>query len=183
MADWETWLPAVLGEEPVDLIGHSIGAGAAVTAAEQFPDRIRSLPLIAPFFLQVAVGPAMRLRPLVRTYLRHADAARLSRQLTGSEGNANALESSAQDLRRTSAGHVAQYLAHAGSTRWRAELREALARFAGPVRIITGSADPLAPDAVTQFASRPNVELISLPGAGHHPQLTHASELAGLLHK
>ncbi len=35
--DWEKWLPAVLGGEPADLIGHSIGAAAAVVAADRLP--------------------------------------------------------------------------------------------------------------------------------------------------
>ncbi|MFM9597681.1 alpha/beta fold hydrolase, partial [Streptomyces scabiei] len=28
IADWEAWLPGILGGAPVDLIGHSIGAAA-----------------------------------------------------------------------------------------------------------------------------------------------------------
>lgn len=179
--DWEQWLPAVLEGEPADLIGHSIGAAAAVVAADRFPERIGTLTLIAPFFLQDRVGPAARIRPLVRTYLRHTDAARLSRQLTGAEGSAAALESSVNDLRRGRATRVAAHLARAGSNPWRAELQEALRRFGGPVRIITGSEDPLAPGMVELLASRPDVELISVPGAGHHPQLTHGDALVGLL--
>ena len=179
--DWEQWLPAVLGDEPVDLIGHSIGAAAAVLAADRFPERVRSLTLVAPFFLQDPGGVPAGLRPLVGAYLRHTDPVRLSRQLTGSEANAAALESSVSDLKRGSAKRVAEQLALAGSKQWRAELREALARFSGPVRIITGSDDPLAPGAVEHLESRRNVELISVPGAGHHPQLTHGDALVGLL--
>ncbi|OFI39286.1 NAD-dependent epimerase [Arthrobacter sp. SW1] len=179
--DWQQWLPAVLGEEPADLIGHSIGAAAAVLAADRFPERVRSLTLVAPFFLQAPSGFPAALKPLVSTYLRHTDPVRLSRQLTGSEASAAALKSSVSDLRRSSAKSVAGQLALAGSKRWRAELREALARFSGPVRIITGSDDPLAPGMVERFESLPNVELIPVPGAGHHPQLTHGDALAGLL--
>jgi pimeloyl-ACP methyl ester carboxylesterase/nucleoside-diphosphate-sugar epimerase len=179
--DWEQWLPDVLGEEPADLIGHSIGAAAAVLAADRFPERVRSLTLVAPFFLQVPSGIPAALKPLVSTYLRHTDPVRLSRQLTGSEASAAALESSVSDLRRSSAKSAAGQLALAGSKRWRAELREALARFSGPVRIITGSHDPLAPGMVERFESLPNVELVPVPGAGHHPQLTHGDALVGLL--
>lgn len=179
--DWGTWLPAVLGEEPADVIGHSIGAAAAVVAADRFPARVRSLTLVAPFFLQAPMGASARLRPLVRSYLRHTDPARLSRQLTGAGASAAALESSVSDLRRSSAERVAEHLARAGSKRWRGELREALARFGGPVRIITGGEDPLTPDAVEQLASMPNVELVVVPGAGHHPQLTHGHALVELL--
>lgn len=179
--DWEQWLPAVLGDEPADLIGHSIGAAAAVVAADRFPARVDSLTLIAPFFLQAPAGASARLRPLVGAYLRHSDPARLSRTLTGSEASAPALASSRSDLKRGTATRVAEQLALAGSQRWRVELREALARFRGPVRIITGSEDPLAPDAIELLESASNVELISVSGAGHHPQLTHGDALIRLL--
>ena len=179
--DWERWLPAVLGEEPADLIGHSIGAAAAVLAADRYPARVNSLTLVAPFFLQAPAGTSTALRPLVAAYLRHTDAVRLSRMLTGSETSAAALASSRSDLKRSSAKRVAEQLAVAGSKRWRAELREALARFRGPVRIITGTEDPLAAEAVALLKSLPNVELISVPGAGHHPQLTHGDALIELL--
>ncbi|GAA4173662.1 alpha/beta fold hydrolase [Gryllotalpicola koreensis] len=179
--DWEQWLPAVLGAEPADLTGHSLGAAAAVVAADRFPGRVASLTLIAPFFLQTPMGISAKLRPLVRTALRRSDPARLSRRLTGAEASAVALESSVSDLRRRSAKNVAEQLALAGSQRWRAELREALRRFDGPVRIMTGSADPLAPGAAEWLGSLPNVELISVPGAGHHPQLTHSGALVDLL--
>lgn len=179
--DWEHWLPAVLGEEPADLIGHSIGAAAAVLAADKHPQRVGSLTLVAPFFLQAPAGPIARARPLVRAFLRHADPARLSRRLTGTQDSASALVSSVSDLRHRTAGRAAEQLARAGSSQWRAELRDALARFDGPVRIIAGSEDPLAADAVAQLSALPHVELVTLPGAGHHPQLTHGDALIDLL--
>jgi nucleoside-diphosphate-sugar epimerase/pimeloyl-ACP methyl ester carboxylesterase len=179
--DWEKWLPAVLGDGAVHLIGHSIGAAAAVVAADRMPARVRSLTLIAPFFLQAPAGASAGLRPLVSAYLRHTDPVRLSRRLTGSDSSAGALESSVSDLRHRTGRRAAEHLARAGSERWRAELREALGRFRGPIRVITGSDDPLASDAAEQLTSFPNVELISVPGAGHHPQLTHADVLIDLL--
>ncbi|WP_422757786.1 alpha/beta fold hydrolase [Paenarthrobacter sp. C1] len=179
--DWEQWLPDVLGGEPADLIGHSIGAAAAVVAADRFPERVKSLTLVAPFFLQTPTGVPAGLRPLVSAYLRHTNPARLSRQLTGSEANAAALQSSLSDIKRSSAKKVARQLALAGSKQWRSELQEALGRFTGPVRIITGSEDPIAPGMVGQLESLPNVELVSMPGAGHHPQLTHIDPLVTLI--
>lgn len=179
--DWERWLPAVLGDEPAHLIGHSIGAAAAVLAADRLPGRVASLTMIAPFFLQAPAGAAARLRPLVRSHLRRTDPTRLSRLLTGSDASAPALESGAADLRRSTAGRVAEHLARAASTQWRAELQHALLRFDGPVRIITGSSDPITPGATEQLSSLPNVELITVPGAGHHPQLTHGDALVDLL--
>ncbi|MGN6220120.1 MAG: alpha/beta fold hydrolase [Microbacterium sp.] len=179
--DWEQWLPGVLGSEPIDLIGHSLGAAAAVVAADRLPGRVSSLTLIAPFFLQAPAGGSAALRPVVRTYLRHAGAARLSHTLTGSDAASAALGSSVRDLRRGTAARVADHLALTRSMRWRTELQESLRRFSGPVSIITGSRDPLAPEAVDELASFPNVQLISVPGAGHHPQLTHGDALVGVL--
>ena len=175
--DWEEWLPALLGGGPIDLIGHSIGAAAAVVAADRFPERVRSLTLVAPFFLQ---GGPRRLsvpRPLVRAYLRSVNSRSLSAQITGTGSSSAALDSSVSDLRRGRAGSVAAHLSRAASVRWRAELRAALARFPGPVHIITGSEDPLERGIAEQLASRPGVELTSLPGAGHHPQLTHGDSV------
>lgn len=179
--DWEEWLPAIMGDAPVDLIGHSIGAAAAVIAADRFPRRIASLTLVAPFFLQAPMGLMARQKALVSTYLRHVSPSKLARQLTGSEDSAAALESSASDLRRASAYRAAEHLALAGSVQWRGELREALSRFDGPVRIITGANDPLIPEIRRQFMSAPHMKLHEIAGAGHHPQLTHAPILAELM--
>ncbi|MFJ4207850.1 alpha/beta fold hydrolase [Paenarthrobacter sp. NPDC089675] len=179
--DWDQWLPGVLGEEPVDVLGHSIGAAAAVAAADRHPELVKSLTLIAPFFLQRQAGASARLRPLVSTYLRHTNPERLSLQLTVSGASAAALKSSVSDLKRSSSRRVAEHLALTVSRKWRTELREALGQYDGPVRIITGSDDPLSPSAVHWLKSLPNVELITVPGAGHHPQLTHGDALADLL--
>ena len=179
--DWERWLPALLGDEPVELIGHSIGAAVAVLAADRFPSRISSLTLVAPFFLQPFAGAGTRLRPLVSGYLRSVDATQLSHRLTGSDASAAMLESTVDDLKRGRASNVARYLALAGSKRWRAELESMLKRFAGPIRIITGSNDPLSRAVADELAALPNVSLVSVPGARHHPQLTHSDDLIELL--
>ncbi|MDR4532267.1 alpha/beta fold hydrolase [Glutamicibacter sp. PS] len=179
--DWERWLPALLDGEPVDLVGHSLGAAAAVLATNQCPDQVKSLTLIAPFFLQAPTSRLLQVRQLVAGLLRGMDSARLSHHLTGSVASSTLLESSVTDLRRSTAHRVAAQLALTGSARWRTTLTETLGRVDIPVRIITGSRDPLLPAAIEKLASYSHLELISIPGAGHHPQLTHADELAELL--
>ncbi|WP_440312491.1 alpha/beta fold hydrolase [Leucobacter chromiireducens] len=180
--DWEHWLPVALGDEPAELIGHSIGAAAAVLTADRFPDRVTALTLVSPFFLQPRARAGIFTRPVIRRYLRHASAAALSRRLTGTEKSAEALTSTVEDLKRGRAKSVVQHLGHASSKHWRDEITEALKRFSGPVRIITGSEDPLTQNAAREFGALSNVRLLSLPGAGHHPQLTHGTELIELLH-
>lgn len=181
IADWDRWLAALLEGGPVDLIGHSIGAAAAVLAADQHPGKVRSLTLVAPFFLQGPADRAAKIQPLVRSYLRHASAARLSRQLTGSAASCAALSSSASDLKRSSAAAAAAHLALASSGQWRGELREALDRYDGPLSIVWGTEDPLLPSAIEHLESRLEVELHALPSAGHHLQLTHEDALVELL--
>ena len=178
VADWKQWLPAILSEGPVHLVGHSIGAAAAVAAATQNPEQVASLTLVAPFFLQRATNIAAWQRPLLRAALRRISPEQLSLRLTGARGSAAALETSVQDLRRSSAGHVIEYLTHAGSEAWRRELRQQLRLFPGSVLIITGTNDPLLPACTRELEMAPNVELRTIPGAGHHPQLTHGAELA-----
>lgn len=179
--DWNQWLPAVVGSEPVHLVGHSIGAAAAVVAAELSPTQIKSLTLISPFFLQPPGRALTRLRSFVRAALRRADPVRLSRSLTGTDLSAAALESSVSDLKRSRAKPVAEHLARAGSNQWRAELRAAMERFHGPIRIITGSEDPLSSDALEGLRGHSNVELVTISGAGHHPQLTHRAAVVDLI--
>ena len=181
VADWENWLPAVLREEPVHLVGHSIGAAAAVTAAIRHPERIASLTLVAPFFLQPAARVAAWQRRLIRAALRRISPGQLAFRLTGDRGNAPALETSVQDLRRSSAGRAVEHLAHAGSEAWRRELQEQLLAFPGSVRIITGSTDPLLPAWARDLEGAPNIQLHTIAGAGHHPQLTHSRALSRLL--
>ena len=181
VADWPQWLPALLRGDPVHLVGHSIGAAAAVIAAARNPEQIASLTLVAPFFLQRAPRIAAWQRPLIRTALRRISPERLSLRLTSGRGSATALETSVQDLRRGRAGHVVEHLAHAGMAAWRRELWEHLRAFPGSVRIITGSEDPLLPVRVRELDTEPNRELCTIPGAAHHPQLTHERELARLL--
>lgn len=183
IADWDAWLPGILGAEPADLIGHSIGAAAAVVAADRLPPRVRSLTLVSPFFLQPPTRGLARRRRLVAAYLRHVDSRRLSQQLTGQDSGAAALASSVQDLHRATAGRAAAHLAQAASPQWRAELRDMLARFGGPVRIIVGGDDPLLPAARDGLAAAPHIEVHEIPGAGHHPQLTHAAALVAALRR
>ncbi|UTX51915.1 alpha/beta fold hydrolase [Leucobacter aridicollis] len=181
ITDWGRWLPEVLPTSPVHLVGHSLGAAAAVTAADRFPGRVSALTLVSPFFLQSRSVTRHLPRPLIAAYMRGLNGTGLSRLLTGTDAEADALESSVSDLRRGASRRVAAQLRQTASLRWRAELRVALARFEGPVTIITGAQDPLDSALVAELASRPNIGVVAIPGAGHHPHLTHRALLSEAL--
>ncbi|WP_067855818.1 alpha/beta fold hydrolase [Nocardia shimofusensis] len=180
--DWPDWLDALLPGRR-HLIGHSIGAAAVVEAANRHPDRIERLTLVAPFFLQPPGGPSTRAGLLTSAFLRRMRPEALSRRLTGTPDHARELAGSVADLRRAGVSRrVAALLRRAAEKRWRAELVRQLTAFAGPVHIVVGTEDPLAPwavDLLTGFGSRARITTID--GAGHHPQLTHPERLATLI--
>lgn len=179
--DWHAWLEALLERTPgAHLVGHSIGAAAVVEAAAAHPDRVGSITLVAPFFLQPSAGISARVTPLTRWYLRRQRPNTLSDKLTGSPDHAAVLQSSVQDLRRAKvAANVATLFAATTNAGWRSELTAKLAQYPGPVHVINGSADPLTPAQVESLS--PRTEFSTINGAAHHPQLTHPDELADII--
>ncbi|WP_026930296.1 alpha/beta fold hydrolase [Glycomyces tenuis] len=178
---WDRWTAALLadGGEGVHLIGQSIGAAVALEAAAAHPDRRPSLTLVSPFFLQPRRAAP---RPLIRWQLRRADAADLAELLTGDRSQGPALESVVSDLRRPGVAERVAGLASAASDRkWRQRLRALLQRHRGPVHLVVGANDPLAPDARPLVDALANVRTTVIPGAGHHPQLTHPDRLAAAI--
>ncbi|SCG40007.1 alpha/beta fold hydrolase [Micromonospora coxensis] len=175
---WAPWLAAVTeGRDGLHLVGHSVGAAAAVEFASAHPERVDRLTLVAPAFLQPAPSLPTRLVPLTAAYLRFVTASALSRTLLGSEEFADALESSVVDLRRPGvARRIARLLARGARRRTRRALRQRLLAFTGEVHLVVGEHDPLSPEALAALGDRHRVTTI--PGAGHHPQLTHPGELA-----
>ncbi|MEV7804691.1 alpha/beta fold hydrolase [Microbispora sp. NPDC088329] len=176
--DWPSWLAALVTETGArHLIGHSIGAAAAVEAAAAHPGAVDRLTLVAPFFLQARPAPIPRL--LARRYLGRVSSHALAERLTGDPAHAPALESSVADLRRGAAATAARLLAATASPRWRARLRAELARYPGHVHIVVGSHDPLSPEGRAFADALPRATVTVVDGAGHHPQLTHPEEVAG----
>lgn len=99
--------------------------------------------------------------------LRRMSAARLARTLGVPEGAE--VESAAADLRRRGVARrvVAAVRADVAGRR---RSRALLDRVTVPVRIVVGSADPLA-----EAVDHPVAEI---DGAGHYPQLTHPVQVA-----
>lgn len=172
--DWPSWLAAlVTGSGVRHLVGHSIGAAAALETATAHP--VERLTLVAPFFLQAR---SSSWTPLVSLLLSRATPDALARRLTGDTAHADALASSAADLRRGTAATTARLLSKAGSQEWRYELQAKLRGYSGHVHVIVGAEDPLTPDGRAVLDDLADVKVTVVPGAGHHLQITHPEEVA-----
>ncbi|MEV7569194.1 alpha/beta fold hydrolase [Streptomyces tanashiensis] len=178
--DWPAWLTALVTETGArHLVGHSIGAAAAVEAATAHPHAVDRLTLVSPFFLQAPPPRTAKSPLLTRPYVRRTTPAALAARLTGDAHHATALRSSVADLRRgTVAATTARLLAAAGNTRWRADLRDKLRCYPGRVHIVVGSRDPLTAEAESLLSVLPHATVTVIDGAGHHPQLTHPEDVA-----
>lgn len=177
---WASWLAAVAdGRDGLHLVGHSVGAAAAVEFASAHPGQVDRLTLVAPAFLQPASGLRARLVPLTAAFFRFVTAPALSRTLLGSEEHAAELETSVTDLRRRGvARRVARLLARGARKRTRTALRQRLLAFPGEVQLVVGEHDPLSPEARSSLAALGDrLRITTIPGAGHYPQLTHPEQL------
>ncbi|MET9341142.1 alpha/beta fold hydrolase [Nonomuraea sp. NPDC003804] len=167
-ASTEAWLAELMGPvttRPV-LVAHSLACGPALRFAVDHPERIAKLVLVSPAFLQRPAARLTRSRPAA-LLARRMSPARLAGTLGLPEGPAVA--GAAADLRRPGVARrviAALRTAHAE----RETSRRLLARVTVPVEIVVGSADPLV-----TAVDHPVTEI---PGAGHHPQMTHPAEVA-----
>ncbi|MGW3233758.1 alpha/beta fold hydrolase [Kitasatospora sp. NPDC001095] len=178
--DWQSWLTALVTETGArHLVGHSIGAAAAVDAATAHPDAVDQLTLVSPFFLQGHPPRTVRRTALTRWYLRRTPPEALAERLTGTTGHAAALRSAVADLRRGTVGATAAgLLAATANPQWRADLQAKLQHYPGRVHIVLGSDDPLTVEGQSLLDTLPHATVTVVAGAGHHPQLTHPEVVA-----
>lgn len=69
-AHMRDWIDSLALAEPIILIGHSLGGYMALQFAAQYPERVRALVLVNPFYTQSQLPPMLRLflrRPLLNT--------------------------------------------------------------------------------------------------------------------
>jgi pimeloyl-ACP methyl ester carboxylesterase len=176
---------------PIDLAGHSLGGGIALTLAALRPRLIRRLILVAPAGMRPFPAPVSRL------LASSADAALSARRKAVSLtevpwGRRLLLAMTAAD----GAGlppALARQMVEASSTSQRTEaalatitssdLRPVLAGVAAPLGVIWGEADRTVPlralDEVTK--ARPDAKVIRLPGAGHVPMVEQPEAFADAL--
>lgn len=167
---WLDDLMAPVTSRPI-LVGHSLGCLPVLRYATAHPDRIAGVVLVAPAFLQPRGSRLLR-TPIVATLLRRLSAARLATALQIPLGPA--IESARANLRRPGvARRTAAALRAASRPRAHTVARRLLDELTVPVRIVTGSGDPLA-TAVT-------APVTEIDGAGHYPHLTHPDRVAPIL--
>lgn len=178
-------------EAPVDLIGHSFGAVAALRFAIAAPDMVRTLTLIEPVLFAAVKGTAAwnahlkALEPF-ETAMRQGDAALAAASFTrlwgtGVDWQDMAAESRIgieQRIHLIEAGNPALFedsggILHPG----------ALEGLGMPVLLIRGDRSPPIIEAVAEaIAARlPDVGVATVPGAAHMLPITHPDQTAGLI--
>ena len=172
--DWLDALLAASDGRQIRLIGHSLGAGFALQFAQDFPDRVKELVLVSPYFLQK--------RP--PWLLRHGGLSRFLPYLVSSSAIVSGLHSEGEKHRAVASARASmqrapvkrnlfRYLAFLSPESHRAGLRNALDQMSVPVTLVVGERDPLV-------AACPQ-PVVEIAGAGHNPQLTHPQVLADIL--
>ncbi|QDQ09775.1 alpha/beta fold hydrolase [Streptomyces spectabilis] len=183
-----------LGLASIDLLAHCAGANVAVQYASAHQDRVDTLTLITPSVLAVGIEISADVR--LRTARLRADepwfpeayaaleAITAGRATDGSwEAVAPFLhgrwDEAAQALQAADAEQKNSEVVRAFGTEGAfspAETRAALARFTAPVLLLTGEVDLNSPPpAMAELAALfPRAELVTQPGAGHHPWLDDA---------
>ncbi|AXG58172.1 hydrolase [Streptomyces lincolnensis] len=183
-----------LGLERLDLLAHSAGANLAALYTARHPDRVARLALITPSVyavgIEITADDRLRTARLRRDELWFAPAYAALEAVTEGRGTPDSWQAvapfwyarwdeetkafrAAEDEQRNdeAAGVYASDGAfHPPAT------RAALARFAGPVLLLSGEVDVAGPQRVmTEYATLfPNAEPAVQPGAAHFPWLDDA---------
>ncbi|MEU7860678.1 alpha/beta fold hydrolase [Nonomuraea sp. NPDC049141] len=181
--DWLTDLLAPVRTRPV-IVAHSAATAPALRYAAAHPERVSALLLVSPYFLQEEASWLLRTPMLAAPLLKRISTDRLATSLLGTSGGVpsdearRAIASAAAQLHRPGvARRTAQWLRAAYQPTERAALQALLGGTVSvPVHIVAGQLDPLAgepgPATVT-----------TVPGAGHHPHLTHPATVAAIMRR
>ena len=178
-------------DEPVDLIGHSGGAVAALQIALARPEMIRTLTLIEPVLFAAARGTPewasyqTSMAPY-RAALRAGERMRAAEDFTAIWGTGTPWADIDPRTRQYMAERI--HLIEAGMPALEGDNFGILAedRLEGlemPVMILIGTeCPPIIPCIAEAIAERlPDVGLAEVPGAGHLLPVTHPAEVAGLI--
>ncbi|MEM7159116.1 MAG: alpha/beta fold hydrolase [Myxococcota bacterium] len=178
------WLDALLERRrsPLVIVAHSLACEIALRWAQDNPQRVESLVLVSPYFMQRPAPLFMRIPALVSMAMRGMKAEDLRRRLvpeapTDDIGVERALASAAAQLARPGvARQVGRSLARVSASGHRAEMNEILRNISArvPVQIIHGERDPL-------IEVVPQLHVQCVPGAGHDLHVSRPEVIAPLL--
>lgn len=175
----------LLGERPVDLIGHSIGGTVALRLAVAAPQRVRSLTVIEPvLFAASRSGHALddELAALASAG-EIEQATRLFLSVWGAPGGYDAMPRSMQQAAVALLPLILETDA-ALSADIHAILRpDGLEALAAPAMLIAGADSPaVVGEIFDTLASRLlDARRASVPGAGHMAPVTHPDEVTALV--
>ena len=166
-----------LGDEPVELVGHSVGGAVAARVARRLPGRVRRLTLLAPAGLDRAIDTDF-VRGIVR--VRSAGAlAHLLRRLAVHPAAMSAaqLEALAAELARGRLTAFADTLVDEGGQQ--VDITGDLRALVMPVRVVWGVQDRIIPwTQASQAGTRCAIHLIQ--DAGHVPHWDQPAEVVTL---
>ena len=178
-------------DEPVDLIGHSGGAVAALQLAQAMPDLVRTLTLIEPVLFAAARGfPEWHgFNSAMAPYqgaLAAGNRMLAAEKFTEIWGTGTPWAELDERQHQYMAERI--HLIEAGMPGLADDNRGILAEgglegLEMPVMIIIGTDCPaVIPRIAEEIAARlPDVGLAEVPGAGHLLPVTHAAQVAGLI--
>ena len=182
---FESWLRSLGFDSPLILVGHSLGGYLAMEYALRFPEKVRALVLVDPFYCLEQLSPLLRFhykRPLINLGLiSYAPEwlIRLSIELTGlfirngyiAPQTKAARAQTAQDYKRASPG-IYNILSTAR------DLTPDLPKVTAPTLVAWGKHDQsLSPRSFeTLAAALPNAQTAVID-SGHVPHQSHPAEL------
>ncbi len=188
----ETIWKGLPADGPVALVGHSLGAAIALTAAAQQPDRAAALVLCAPAGLRpipsLASGPAGVLGALAidlrRIALPYASGSPLGRRLLLGASTAMGDAVSEEDvITMVTASEHATRTAAALEAVTRADLRPLLTQAPAALGVLCGEHDRVIPPSTIDvvLAARPDAVADRVPGTGHVPMMERPTVFAAML--
>lgn len=176
----------VLPIEPFNLLGWSLGATVAMDLAERFPERVKSLIVLAgnPQFVKTQDWPGVKsetlegFAELLKSDVQQTLIRFLALQVNGLVHGKSLL----QQLKKSilEAPSPSQQILQSGLDILKnTDKREFVASNVLPVNLILGDKDTLVPADSAQAVKQlnPNIHYQIMPSAGHAPFLSHTEEL------
>ncbi|NOQ15567.1 MAG: alpha/beta fold hydrolase [Methyloprofundus sp.] len=183
--DWTAEVVDVLPAESCHFIAWSLGGNIALDIAKKFPNRVKSMTLIAsnPHFMktQTWFGVSERVLEEFEKNLNSNIDATLFRFLTlqvqGMSGIKLYLKKIKSVMQEFAAPNI-QVLKNGLSLLRCSDLRGAVQSISCPAQLILGSLDTLVPADISSDCKtlRPALECHIIEGAGHIPFITHTKE-------